>query len=869
MSDRKTQKSNKPPAGIPDTAGKHLVIVESPAKARTINKYLGPDYVVMASVGHVRDLLDKNPKGVHTPVPGVDLDKNFKPHYEIIRGKGSTVKKLKQASRRADDVWLATDLDREGEAIAWHLSEALGVNPEKRKRVVFNAITKGDIEKAFRNPRQIDMNTVKAQQARRILDRIVGYQVSPLLWKKVAGGLSAGRVQSVAVRLIVEREREIEAFVPEEYWKVIGYFTTDLDSVAALYDAWIALHRDWPNNQHKNGKANGPTIQEKNMWLHQHQAFSAELVEVKGKKFRPENVEKALALLKPIGFCLDKKIESENPKAKGKAQYQVRVVGHLEKRPTWHVRSMETKRTKSHPLPPFITSTLQQAAATQLDFTAQTTMRIAQSLYEGVSIASMGSVGLITYMRTDSTHLSREAIKNARTYIKSQFGSSYLPEKPNFYASSKAAQEAHEAIRPTDVSLTPDRVRPSLKNEQFRLYRIIWERFVACQMTEAQWDATTLFITPANGPDDFVFRATGRTLVFDGYYRVAGIPNHSTESVFPPLSQKQPLAALHLEPAQTFTLPPPRYNEASLVKKLEAEGIGRPSTYAQIIQVIQNRNYVEKIRNRFYATDLGKVVTDKLVEAFPDILQVGYTRDMEQELDNVEEKQVDWVKMLHRFYGPFKNSLDAAYDKMAHAKTDTEPAPFSCPDCGGGTVYRFGRNGRFLSCANYPDCKYASPIDREGNPVSPEETDVACPHCGTPMLLRNGRFGPFLSCPQYPDCKGIVNLDKKGFISPPTPPPLLTDLTCAKCGAPLNLRRGKRGPWLSCSAFPKCRGRRSWTSLPDEVKNKWENALEAHEREHPQPIIKSVDGKPIGEDHRPNTKDINGDCWVQKGQNAP
>jgi DNA topoisomerase-1 len=398
-----------------------------------------------------------------------------------------------------------------------------------------------------------------------------------------------------------------------------------------------------------------------------------------------------------------------------------------------------------------------------------------------------------------------------------------------------------------------------LKHEQFKLYKIIWERFVACQMMDAQWDSTTLLIAPVKNRVDLVFKATGRTLVFDGYYRVTGVPNHSTESVFPPLAEKQPLAAFHLEPAQSFTVPPPRYNEASLVKKLEAESIGRPSTYAQIIQVIQNRKYVEKIRNRFYATDLGKVVTDKLVEAFPNILQVGYTRDMEQELDNIEEKQVDWVKMLHRFYGPFKSSLDAAYDKMAHAKAETEPAPFSCPDCQGATVYRFGRNGRFLSCANYPDCKYASPIDREGNPVSPEETDVACPHCGTPMLLRKGRFGPFLSCPQYPKCKGIVNLDKKGVVSPPAPPPLLTDLLCTKCGAPLNLRRGKRGPWLSCSAFPKCRGRRGWANLPDDVKDNWGKALEAHEKAHPQPVIKNLDGKPIGDDFRPSTKDVNGE----------
>ena len=802
---------------------KQLVIVESPAKAKTINKYLGKDYVVMASVGHVRDLPGRNPKGVKDPVPGVDIDHNFKPTYQIIKGKNKTVNDLKRAAKKASGIWLATDLDREGEAIAWHLAEALKIKPAMRNRVVFNAITKNEIEKAFKNPRLINMDKVNAQQARRILDRIVGYQVSPLLWKKVAGGLSAGRVQSVALRVIVEREREIEAFQPDEYWRITGYFTSDTKGAAALGEAmrnWLEEAPEKPNGR------NGRTLHEKNNWLAEHESLAAELIEIEGKKFDPKNLESVSGALALSGFQVEERIETHNPKAKGPAQNLVRLKGHMTNGPQWVVKSIQTKRTKSRPFAPFITSTLQQTAANQLDFTTRTTMRTAQGLYEGVSIAGMGSVGLITYMRTDSTHLSGEAVELARAYIRDHFGDAYLPKSPNLFASpNKSAQEAHEAIRPTDITLTPERVRPSLNDKQYKLYKIIWERFAACQMTEAQWDSTTVLISGTSTGKELVFRATGRVLVFDGYYKVVGIPRSSDEAVLPKLTEAQALAALHLDPAQHFTQPPPRYTEASLVKKLEAEGIGRPSTYAQIIQVIQDRKYVEKMRNRFYATDLGKVVTDKLIEAFPEILEVGYTRDMEQQLDDIEEKHADWVQMLRQFYHPFRSSLETAYTDMEHAKAETQPAPHTCPDCGSATVYRFGRNGRFLSCANYPKCKYAAPIDSEGKPVSAQYTDIACPKCNHPMQLRKGRFGPFLSCPRYPECDGIVNLDKKGFITPPKVPPLPTDLKCPNCEAPLNLRRGARGPWLSCSAFPKCRGRLGWKTLGDIEKNRWEKAL--------------------------------------------
>jgi DNA topoisomerase-1 len=841
---------------IPDTTGKQLVVVESPAKARTINKYLGSDYVVAASVGHVRDLPEKNPKGVKDPVPGVDLSHDFSPTYDVIKGKAKTVAELRSASKTASGIWLATDLDREGEAIAWHLTEALTVKPDHAKRVVFNAITKSEIEKAFRNPRPIDMDKVNAQQARRILDRIVGYQVSPLLWRKVSGGLSAGRVQSVAVRLVVEREREIEAFVPKEYWKLTACFTPDIENATEIGDQW---HR-WLSKAHpgqKGTKAKGHTVREKNAWLAQHNGFAADLIKIDAKKFEPKDSHSTLEAIKATGFRLVEKIETENPRAKGPAERIIRLKGSVAGGPQWHVKSIQTKRVKSRPFAPFITSTLQQTAANQLGFPAQVTMRTAQELYEGVQIGTMGSVGLITYMRTDSTHLAPEAIAAARAYIASSFGSEYLPPRANVFASSnKKAQEAHEAIRPTDVTLSPEQIRSSLTDRQYRLYKIIWERFVASQMTDAQWDTTTILVSGLGHGKEFIFRATGRMLVFDGYYKAVGLPTSSDEVILPKLVEKQQLAAFDLNPTQNFTSPPPRYTEASLVRKLEAEGIGRPSTYAQIIQVIQNRKYVEKRQNLFYATDLGSIVTDKLIEAFPEIMEVGYTRDMEQQLDDIEEKQADWIQMLKKFYGPFKKSLDAAHEDMGHAKAELQPAPHACPECGSQMVYRFGRNGRFLSCSRYPHCTYASPIDREGNPLSPELTDVACPECGAPMVLRKGRYGAFLSCSTYPDCKGIVNLDKKGYISPPKIPPLVTDLTCPKCAAPLNLRRGNRGPWLSCSTFPKCKGRLGWGSLDKATKERWEQALEQHEKACQQKTIRTLDGAPVSEGYKPQTRDF-------------
>jgi DNA topoisomerase-1 len=855
---------------VPKNAeGKHLVIVESPTKAKTINKYLGPDYVVMASVGHVRDLPTKNPKGVKDPVPGVDLEHDFAPTYEVMPGKKETVTALRKVAKHAADVWFATDLDREGEAIAWHLAHSLDVPLNRAKRVVFNAITQREIQEAFAKPRRIDESKVNAQQARRILDRIVGYQVSPLLWKKVAGGLSAGRVQSVATRLVVEREREIEAFIPEEFWRITGLFAVEVKQAAALAQAW----RHFIDVDRHDEKANPRSVKEQIAWLSERHCIKAELVEVKGESFKPESRDEALAVAQALGFVVDETKEWQDPKGKGPGRFLAEYHGHVALdaaggtsggvsggasggAPGYRIRSIETRRTSSKPSAPFITSTLQQQAANRLGFPLQKTMRIAQQLYEGLDIHGIeGQTGLITYMRTDSTHLSPEAVQMARSYIATEpgWGEKYLPDKPNVYTSSnKMAQEAHEAIRPTDVKLTPKRVQKYLNDDQYKLYRLIWERFLGCQMVPAQWDSTTVLIEADRA--GAVFKATGRTLVFDGFYKAVGMPQ-GDELTLPPLREQQPVAPISIDPTQHFTAPPPRYTEASLQKKLEEEGIGRPSTYAAIISTIQDRKYVEPLNprdRRLRATDLGKVVTDMLTEAFPTVMDVAYTRDMEAELDKIEEEQHDWVKMLHAFYGPFKERLDAAHENMQHAKAAMEPAPFPCGKCGAPTVYRFGKSGRFLSCSRYPECNYAAPIDAEGNPQEPELTDVLCPEDDEPMIRRNGRFGPFLASRTYPAVKYILKLDpKKGTVVLPKPPPLAIDIVCPKCGAPLNMRRSKRGPWLSCSRFPKCRGRVGFTSLEEPKQQELEAALAKHEQDNPVPTIRNTAGQVVEEGYAP------------------
>lgn len=837
---------------VPDTEGKHLVIVESPTKAKTINKYLGDGYAVMASVGHVRDLPSRAPKGVKQEVPGVDVDNRFEPTYEVMPDKKKTVAALKKAASKAADVWFATDLDREGEAIAWHLAKALNVEPSKAKRVVFNAITREQIQKAFGQPRPIDENKVNAQQARRILDRIVGYQVSPLLWKKVAGGLSAGRVQSVATRLVVDREREIEAFIPDEFWRIAGYFATDAAQGSVLGKAWMKWLGETEGDDER-------TLKDKLVWLSQNQCLRGELVEVAKEAFKVDNRDDALRIAKLLGFDLTETKAWEDPKGKGTSKNRVKYIGSLVNPPDARIASITTKRTSTRPSAPFITSSMQQAAANRLGFALQRTMRIAQQLYEGIDIHGIeGQTGLITYMRTDSTHVSGEAMNMARSYIQATFGDKYLPDKPNFFASpNKAAQEAHEAIRPTDVSITPQRVQKDLSEDQFKLYKLVWERFVASQMIPAQWDSTAVLIEMdlSDKTGQAVFKANGRTLVEEGFYKVLGLPSGGDEAILPLLTENQPVAPLQVEPTQQFTSPPARFTEASLQKKLEEEGIGRPSTYAAIISTIQDRKYVQPIAprdKRMYATDLGKVVTDKLIEAFPAILEVAYTRKMEGELDKVEEESTDWVTMLQEFYGPFRESLTKAMELMVHAKAEVEPAPFKCEKCNADTVYRFGKNGRFLSCSRYPDCDYAAPIDREGNPQQPEMTDIVCPLCGGGMTRRTGRFGPFLGCVNYPTCKGILKLDpKKGSMVLPKTPPLTTDVPCTKCGAPLYLRTSKRGFWLSCSTFPKCRGRVAWSALEEDKQKTLEKAWETHFKENPVPVIHTGGGKVVEEGYLP------------------
>jgi DNA topoisomerase I len=865
--------------------GKSLVIVESPAKAKTINKHLGNDFVVLASVGHVRDLPSKNPKGVKDPVPGVKIEKRFTPSYEILKGKEQVMKDLKNAAKDAlssgGQVWFATDLDREGEAIAWHLAQELKISSKDAQRVMFSAITKKEIDKAFHNPHPIDEDRVNAQQARRILDRIVGYQVSPLLWKKVARGLSAGRVQSVAVRLIVERERAIRAFIPDEYWSIQGYFALDAAKANDLGPQWRAYLSE------RDEKGKGRTVKSQNAWLARNNTVRAELVEYDGNKFDPrtlsasivpvpevlnedtvserlEKVNKAFGdpklhdLSAEVGSiasaCGLSDIETqvtEDDRGRGPARWTRSITGVANADSGYTIESIETKRTKSRAPGPFITSTMQQSASSRLGFGAQRTMRAAQGLYEGINIPGEGPVGLITYMRTDSTHIDGEALNAVRNHIGSTYGEKYLPEKPNFFkTTNKDAQEAHEAIRPTDISRHPDSLAKSLKPDQLRLYTLIWERFVACQMVPAEWDATAVMIRGGQ-EQKALFRATGRTLAFDGHYRVSGVPTSGDELNLPKLEERQPMYPFDFQVNQKFTAAPGRFSEASLIKTLESEGIGRPSTYASIIQTIQDRKYVEQIQRAFYSTDLGEVVTDKLIEGFPKLMDLSYTRQLEEELDKIEDEHLDWIDMLEQFYGRFSKSLERAHEEMTHAKAEIRPAPeeYRCEKCDSSLVYRFGKNGRFLSCSTYPDCNYACPCDRDGKPQMAEFVDVKCPLTGRPMIRKTGRFGPFLTTPleegETNDDGMILNIDKNGYVNAPSVPPLETELPCPTCESPLNLRNGARGPWLGCSRFPKCRGRGKWAGLEDDIKSDLEKKLGDHEKLHPILTVVRMDGTPL------------------------
>ncbi len=717
---------------------KTLVVVESPAKAKTIKKYLGKDYDVKASVGHIKDLPDGAGKTKNTtrrndtqefyPVVGVDVNDNFKPHYEIIPGKEKIIKELREAAATADRLLLATDPDREGEAIAWHLKEELGKPDEQTYRVLFNELTERRIKEAIASPTRLNADKYNAQQARRILDRIVGYQLSPLLWEKVQSGLSAGRVQSVALRIIVDRQEAIDKFVPQEYW-----------SVTALLEG------------------------------QKPPAFEAKLFEIDGEKAEIRDVTAAQAA------CL--RAQSE----------------------TFTVEDIQRKERTKKPQPPFITSTLQQEASRRLRLPGTRTMRIAQQLYEGVELGSEGSVGLITYMRTDSTRIAPEAIDAVRQYIKSSYGPEYLPAKPQTYKVGKSAQEAHEAIRPTSMERPPEKVAPYLDKAQLALYTLIWNRFVASQATSAIYDMTTLIIAAGK----LRFKAIGTVMRFDGFTRIYSVETdedtdkqktaetESTKSL-PVLEVGERLTVHNITPRQHFTQPPPMFNEASLIKELEELGIGRPSTYAEIISTIQKRKYVEVADKKFRPTLLGRIIAGLLVDNFPRLLDTQFTAQMESSLDRIEDGTVTWTDTLRDFYESFKEDMKLAKQGMQNIKKTGLQINESCPECGQPLLIRSGRFGLFLGCSAYPECDYTSNIkEKNYEHTEPVHSDKVC-DCGAPMLVKRSSKGAFLACSRYPECK----ITK----------PLGVGVTCPKCGkGELLRRRSKKGRFFyGCSRYPDC-----------------------------------------------------------------
>ena len=708
-------------APAPGGGGRSLVIVESPKKAKSITKFLGPGFVVKASMGHVRDLPEKGRD------MGIDVAHGYRPTYVVPDKKKTTINELKKEAARADMVYLATDPDREGEAIAWHLQKALGLPDERVLRVQFFEITERAVRDAFNHVGPIDMDQVNAQQARRFLDRFVGWQVSPLLWKKVARGLSAGRVQSVAVRLIAEREKEIRAFVPEEYWRI----------AATLAPAGSSAEAD---------------------------RFEAELSEWQGAKFAAKTEGDARAIRDTLAS----------------ASYAVAKVEQVEK--------------QDKPDAPFKTSTLQQQAAIRLRFSGKRTMKIAQELYEGIDVGGDGPTGLITYMRTDSLRVSDESLKAVREKIGAEYGARYLPAKPNTYAAGKSAQEAHEAVRPTDLALVPEAIKGRLSHDQFRLYQLIYRRFVASQMTPAVFAVTNVEVAAGEG----LFKTQGKILKFDGYRRVLPPAGKQEDALLPALTVGQSLDLHDLVPTQHFTQAPPRYSEATLIKALEKEDIGRPSTYAPIIQTIQDRKYVEQKDRRFYATDLGMVVTDLLVEHFPKILDVKFTAHMEDELDDIASKKEDMVKVLDEFYHPFQEALKAAETNMQRVQITSSEV---CPKCGSPLLVKFGRTGQFLGCSKYPECDYTQPMAGGPRPEA-VATEHRCPKCGKPLLLRENERGKYLSCSGYPTCKETFKIDPEGQ---PIPSAVETEHACPKCGKPMALRQGVRGAFLGCTGYPKCR----------------------------------------------------------------
>ncbi|MEX1111917.1 MAG: type I DNA topoisomerase [Candidatus Andersenbacteria bacterium] len=691
----------------------NLVIVESPAKAKTIQKYLGKGYVVKSSYGHVRDL----PK---TRL-GVDVDGDFEPKYVVPAKARPRIKELQAAAKKADMIYFATDEDREGEAIAWHLMEALKPDPKKIKRITFAEITKSAITKAIENPRELDVNLVDAQQARRVLDRLVGYELSPLLWKKVRRGLSAGRVQSVAVRLIVEREKEIRAFKPEEYWTIDAL----LKKAESELTASLRAKGDTPY-----------------------------------KKLDITTKDQVEGILKELEGA------------------------------TYTVSSIEKKERKLTPPPPFTTSTLQQAAVNQLGYSSKRTMMVAQQLYEGIELGEQGPTGLITYMRTDSVNLAAEATAKARETIESEFGGQYALSSPReFKKKSKGAQEAHEAIRPTDPAHTPASIASHLSPEQLKIYTLIWQRMVASQMAEARIEQTAADITAGA----YTFRASGMTVVFDGFVRALGEKAAFKETVLPELSEGDVLDLTKLENEQHFTQPPARYSEATLVKALEEHGIGRPSTYAPTIDTIQRRGYVEKNEDkRFGPTEIGELVNGVLTDHFPNIVDIDFTANMENDLDEVASGKKKWRPLMKDFYDPFHKQIEIKEKELSKKELTQEETGESCPKCGNAVVIKLGRFGKFKACSNYPDCKHTEPIG-EDKKLEEEHTGKICPDCGKPLVVKRGRFGPFLGCSGYPDCKHIEKILKE------------IGVDCPKCGkGKIVEKRSRRGKtFYACDQYPE------------------------------------------------------------------
>jgi len=702
---------------------KSLVIVESPAKASTLKKYLGKNYDVMATVGHIKNL----PKSKL----GVDVENGFSPTFVTIKGKGEIIKKLKAAAKKADAIYLAPDPDREGEAIATHIAGELGKN-KKIYRVEFHEITKKAVLKAMKNRHDINQNLANAQMARRVLDRLMGYKLSPLLWEKVRRGLSAGRVQSVALRLIVEREREIQAFNPVEYWSIIGAV---------------------------EGKSPPP--------------FEIRVFQHKGKKAEIGSGEQAEKIAKII-------------------EASDLVISKIEK-----------KERRRNPSAPFITSTLQQEASSKMRYSAKRTMGIAQKLYEGMDVGEGDPVGLITYMRTDSNRVSDEAISEVRSYIKDSFGGSYLPKDPIKYKTKKSAQDAHEAIRPTSAMRSPESIKPKLSKDEFALYELIWKRFVSSQMTQAVLDLTSVDVEV----DDYTLRASGSILKFDGFLKVYeeirdnGVPEPKDEKdkrLPSDLAQNDKLKLLSLERKQHFTQPPPRFSEAMLIRELEEKGIGRPSTYAGIMGVIQEREYCESVDRRLTPSELGMLVTELLVENFPDIVNVQFTAQMERELDQVEEGTKEWTAALDDFYKPFQADLEKAQVNMRNVKTEVEKTDHVCEKCGKEMVIKFGRFGKFLACSGYPECKNTKQIEKDGTVSTAEQppdepTDFKCEKCGEPMVIKTGRFGRFIACGNYPECKTTKAIG----IGIKCPRP--------KCGGELTKKRSRRGKFFyGCVKYPDC-----------------------------------------------------------------